>query len=111
MELGTFSVSLAVRDIGVARAFYEKLGFTVIFGVEAERWLILQNGEAKIGLFQGMFEGHILTFNPLDVRAIQRALKAQGVTFTLEADETTTGPAHATLIDPDGNAILLDQHQ
>ena len=109
MQLGTFSVSLTVKDIKVARAFYEKLGFSVIFGVEAENWLILQNGEAKIGLFQGMFEDNILTFNPPDVRAIQRTLKAQGVEFTLEADETSAGPAHATLTDPDGNAILFDQ--
>lgn len=110
MDLGHFSVSLAVKDIKVSRAFYEKFGFTVIAGVEEQNWLILQNGEAKIGLFQGMFDHNILTFNPLDVRAVQRSLKAQGITLTLEADDSTTGPAHATLIDPDGNQILLDQH-
>lgn len=110
MDLGHFSVSLAVKDIKASRAFYEKFGFSVIDGVEEQNWLILKNGEAKIGLFQGMFDHNILTFNPLDVRAVQRALKAQGITLTLEADDSTTGPAHATLIDPDGNQILLDQH-
>jgi len=109
MELGTFSVSLAVKDIKASRAFYEKFGFQVIGGEEAQNWLILRNGEAKIGLFQGMFPNNILTFNPTDVRAIQKSLKAQGITFTLEADEATTGPAHASLLDPDGNAILIDQ--
>jgi catechol 2,3-dioxygenase-like lactoylglutathione lyase family enzyme len=109
MNLGTFSVSLAVKDIKAACAFYDKLGFKVIDGKEEENWLILENGGAKIGLFQGMFEGNVLTFNPSDVRGIQKALKAQGVTFVLEADESTQGAAHATLVDPDGNAILLDQ--
>ena len=110
MDLGTFSVSLAVKDIKASRAFYEKLGFTEIAGDESQNWLILRNGDAKIGLFQGMFPNNILTFNPLDVRGVQKALKAQGIALTLEADESTTGPAHATLIDPDGNGILLDQH-
>ncbi len=110
MDLGTFSVSLAVQDIKVARAFYEKFGFAVIAGDESQNWLILRNGDAKIGLFQGMFPNNILTFNPLDVRRVQHDLKALGVAFTLEADESTSGPAHATLIDPDGNQILLDQH-
>jgi catechol 2,3-dioxygenase-like lactoylglutathione lyase family enzyme len=109
MNLGAFSVSLAVKDIKASRAFYEKLGFTVFDGDEAQNWLMLRSGDTKIGLFQGMFEQNILTFNPSDVRAIQRSLKAQGVTLTLEADETTTGPAHITLVDPDGNAILIDQ--
>ncbi len=109
MELGTFSVSLAVKDIKAARAFYEKLGFKEIAGKEEDNWLILQNGSAKIGLFQGMFDNNVLTFNPTDVRGIQKALKAQGVTFMQEADETTQGAAHATLLDPDGNAILMDQ--
>jgi lactoylglutathione lyase len=109
MNLGTFSVSLAVKDIKASRAFYEKFGFEVLDGDEAQNWLILKNGDAKIGLFQGMFEQNILTFNPPDVRSIQKQLKAQNITFTLEADETTAGAAHATLLDPDGNAILLDQ--
>lgn len=109
MDLGNFSISLAVKDIVVSRAFYEKFGFEIIAGDQAQNWLILKNGEAKIGLFQGMFEDNIITFNPLDVRGIQKHLKANGVTLTLEADEKTTGPAHITLFDPDGNAILLDQ--
>jgi lactoylglutathione lyase len=110
MELGTFSVSLAVQDIKASRAFYEKLGFDVIAGNQDQNWLILRHGEAKIGLFQGMFEKNILTFNPRDVRAIQAELKAQDVELVLEADPTTTGPAHITLMDPDGNPILIDQH-
>ncbi|MBC7813831.1 MAG: VOC family protein [Burkholderiales bacterium] len=110
MELGTFSVSLAVKDIKASRAFYEKLGFEVIDGDEAQNWLILRNGEAKIGLFQGMFESNVLTFNPTDVRGIQKSLKGKGIAFGMEADEATSGPAHTTLVDPDGNAILLDQH-
>lgn len=110
MNLGTFSVSLAVKDIAASRRFYEAFGFTRLDGDESQNWLILENGDAKIGLFQGMFEGNILTFNPSDVRSVQKNLKAQGISFQLEADESTTGPAHATLIDPDGNAILLDQH-
>jgi catechol 2,3-dioxygenase-like lactoylglutathione lyase family enzyme len=110
MDLGTFSVSLAVKDIKASRAFYEKFGFSVIDGVEEQNWLILKNGEAKIGLFQGMFDKNILTFNPTDARAIQKSLKAQGVALTLEADETTSGPAHLALVDPDGNQILIDQH-
>lgn len=109
MDLGNFSISLAVKDIKASRAFYEKLGFEVFDGKEEENWLMLRNGEAKIGLFQGMFENNIITFNPPDVRSIQKHLKAGGVTLTLEADETTEGPAHITLFDPDGNAILLDQ--
>jgi lactoylglutathione lyase len=109
MDLGTFSVSLAVKDIHASKAFYEKFGFVVIDGNIQENWLILRNDTAIIGLFQDMFEHNILTFNPLDVRAIQRDLKAQGITFALEADETSEGPAHATLADPDGNQILLDQ--
>jgi lactoylglutathione lyase len=110
MNLGTFSISLAVKDIKASRAFYEKFGFEVLDGNEDQRWLILKNGDAKIGLFQGMFPTNTLTFNPSDVRSIQKALKADGVTFTAEADETTTGPAYAALLDPDGNPILLDQH-
>lgn len=122
MALGAFSVSLAVKDIAKSRAFYEALGFEKFHGDEAQGWLILANGDAKIGLFQGMFEGNILTFNPgwdqnaqpvegfEDVRDIQKKLKAAGVAMASEADETTTGPASATCIDPDGNAVLIDQH-
>lgn len=122
MQLGAFSVSLAVKDIHASRAFYEKLGFTSLGGDVAQNWLILRNGQHIIGLFQGMFEGNILTFNPgwdqdarpvgafTDVRELQRQLKASGVKLTSEADESTTGPAHITLSDPDGNQILIDQH-
>ena len=110
MELGTFSVSLSVKDIKASRVFYEKLGFKMVFGVQEQNWIIMQNGEAKIGLFQGMFDKNVLTFNPADARAIQKSLKAQGVTLALEADESTIGPAHLTLLDPDGNQILIDQH-
>jgi lactoylglutathione lyase len=110
MNLGTFSVSLAVKDIAASRAFYEKLGFKQIAGNQAQNWLILANGEAKIGLFQGMFQSNILTFNPADVRAIQKTLKEQAITLQLEADETTQGPAHISFVDPDGNQILIDQH-
>jgi lactoylglutathione lyase len=110
MDLGTFSISLAVKDIFISRDFYQKFGFSEIAGNIEEKWLILGSGEAKIGLFQDMFENNIMTFNPTDVRAIQRILKAKGIALTQEADETTSGPAHVTLVDPDGNAILLDQH-
>jgi lactoylglutathione lyase len=123
MELGAFSVSLAVKDLGVSRAFYERLGFTVFHGAAEEGWLMLRNGDAVIGLFQGMFEGNILTFNPgwkqdasevdpfTDVREVQRTLKAAGTELTAEVDEATTGPGFITLTDPDGNAILIDQHR
>jgi lactoylglutathione lyase len=122
MELGAFSISLAVKDIGASKAFYEKLGFTVFAGNASQHWLILKNGPHLIGLFQGMFEKNILTFNPgwdsnagklntfTDVRELQRELKAQGVQLTTEADETSTGPASFTTVDPDGNQILVDQH-
>lgn len=122
MNLGAFSISLAVKDIVASKAFYEKLGFTEFGGHIEQKWLILKNGETLIGLFQGMFDQNILTFNPgwnqnadsispfTDVRELQRSLKDQGVTLTTEADETTTGPAHFTLLDPDGNLILVDQH-
>lgn len=122
MELGAFSVSLAVKDLAASRAFYEKLGFDSMGGVAAQNWLILRNGNATIGLFQGMFEKNIMTFNPgwtqdaetlaefTDVRELQRRLKAQGIKITTEADESTTGPAHFVVIDPDGNTILFDQH-
>ena len=110
MDLGVFSISLAVKDIKASRAFYEKLGFEVIAGNQEENWLILSHGRAKVGLFQGMFEKNILTFNPRDVRAIQAELKAQGIVLTEEADPTTEGPAYISLMDPDGNPILIDQH-
>jgi lactoylglutathione lyase len=122
MQLGNFSVSLAVKDIAVSRAFYEKLGFTVWGGEQEKNWLILKNGSTVIGLFQGMFENNILTFNPgwdsdakqlpefTDIRDLQRGLKGQGVPLLSEADETTTGPASFMLTDPDGNQILVDQH-
>lgn len=122
MELGAFSVSLAVKDLETSRAFYEKLGFTTMGGNADENWLILRNGDCIIGIFQGMFEGNVLTFNPgwnadakpvesfTDVRELQRQLRAMGISLGAEADETTSGPAYITLTDPDGNAILIDQH-
>lgn len=122
MELGAFSVSLTVKDIEASQSFYEKLGFQVFGGDAAQNWLILKNGDHVIGLFQGMFERNILTFNPgwdqdgkpvdsfSDVRELQRALKAQGLEIVDEADESTTGPASFIVIDPDGNPILIDQH-
>ncbi len=122
MELGAFSVSLAVQDIGASQAFYEKLGFVVFGGDPEQNWLMVRNGEHVIGLFQGMFEQNILTFNPgwnqaaekldsyTDVRDLQRRLKEQGVEIINEADETTTGPASFVVVDPDGNPILIDQH-
>ncbi len=110
MDLGTFSISLAVADIAASRAFYEAMGFEVFDGDQAQNWLMLRNGDAKIGLFQGMFDANVVTFNPPDVRAVQKAMKAAGLEFVQEADESTTGPASATLFDPDGNPVLLDQH-
>ncbi len=122
MELGTFSVSLAVQDIEASKLFYEKLGFTVFGGDQAQNWLIMKNGDHTIGLFQGMFENNILTFNPgwnsdaqqlsefTDIRELQRQLKDRGVDMITEADESTTGPASFVLVDPDGNTILVDQH-
>lgn len=122
MNLGTFSVSLAVKDIEASRAFYAKFGFEVFGGDASQNWLILKNGDVVIGIFQGMFEENILTFNPgwdgnaqpldafTDVRELQRELKAQGVEFMTEADESTTGPASFIAVDPDGNPILVDQH-
>ncbi len=122
MQLGNFSVSLAVKDIAASRAFYEKLGFRPIGGDQAKNWLILQNETATIGLFQGMFDKNLLTFNPGwdraantlakfdDVREIQKSLKGKGVKFATEADESSTGPASFTIVDPDGNPILVDQH-
>ncbi len=114
MKLGQFSVSLAVKDIHASRKFYEALGFEAYDDHEADNWMILRNGEAVIGLFQGMFERNMLTFNPnpdvMDVREIQRRLKASGLAPGHEADETTTGPDYLDLVDPDGNPILIDQH-
>jgi catechol 2,3-dioxygenase-like lactoylglutathione lyase family enzyme len=122
MELGAFSISLAVKDIAASRAFYEKLGFTVFGGNQEQRWLIMKSGTTLVGLFQGMFEKNMLTFNPgwdsdakalpafADVREIQRHLKSQGVALDQAADEATTGPAHIMVTDPDGNPILIDQH-
>lgn len=109
MKLGEFSVSLTVADIHTSKAFYEKLGFKQIGGEIEQNWVIMQNGSANIGLFQGMFEENILTFNPEDVRGIQRRLKEQDVEIVTEADEESEGPAHMVITDPDGNLILLDQ--
>ena len=123
MELGAFSVSLAVKDLKASQTFYEKLGFQAFHGNAGQNWLILKNGDHVIGLFQGMFEKNILTFNPgwdqaaqplgafTDVRELQRRLRAQGVSFVTEADESTTGPASFVVADPDGNTILVDQHR
>lgn len=110
MDLGTFSVSLSVKDIGASRAFYERLGFVVVDGAVEHKWVVMRNGDAHVGLFQDKFEGNLLTFNPRDVRAIQARLQASGASFTMTADESTSGPACAVLADPDGNVILLDQH-
>ena len=122
MNLGAFSVSLAVKNLEASRSFYEKLGFQVFAGDASQNWLILKNGDHAIGLFQGMFEKNILTFNPgwdsnaqkldvfTDVRDLQRQLKAKGVVLQTEADETSTGPASFMIVDPDGNPILIDQH-
>jgi catechol 2,3-dioxygenase-like lactoylglutathione lyase family enzyme len=122
MELGAFSVSLTVKDLEVSKSFYEKLGFHVFAGDAAQHWLIMKNGDHVIGLFQGMFEKNILTFNPgwdqdcnklnsfTDVRDLQREFKAQGLNLESEADEQTTGPASFIVVDPDGNPILIDQH-
>jgi catechol 2,3-dioxygenase-like lactoylglutathione lyase family enzyme len=122
MELGAFSVSLAVSDIKLSRDFYQKLGFQVFGGDIDQKWLMVRNGPHVLGLFQGMFENNILTFNPgwdqeanelgeyLDVREIQKRLKDEGLALVEEADPSETGPAHLSLIDPDGNSILIDQH-
>ena len=122
MELGAFSISLAVKDLEASRRFYEKLGFRSFGGDAAQNWLILKNGAHVIGLFQGMFEKNILTYNPgwdrtcatlptfTDVRDIQRLLREKGITPVQAADESTTGPASLIIVDPDGNPILIDQH-
>lgn len=122
MELGNFSISLTVKNLQASRDFYKQLGFVVFAGSEETNYLIMKNGDTNIGLFQGMFEKNILTFNPgwdnsaqalesfTDVRQIQRKLKEQGVKLEVEADESTTGPASFIVSDPDGNPILVDQH-
>ncbi|MEJ7839285.1 MAG: VOC family protein [Thermomicrobiales bacterium] len=123
MKLGAFSISLSVTDIAASRAFYETLGFTQFGGDQSQNWLIMRNEDILIGLFQGMFEGNMLTFNPGwssdakeleswdDIRQIQQHLIAGGLTLTSRADEATTGPVSLTLTDPDGNQILIDQHR
>ena len=123
MKLGAFSASLSVKDLQTSKEFYEKLGFRQFAGAMEMNYLIMKNGNALIGLFQGMFEGNILTFNPGwdenaknleefdDVREIQKTLKSKGVNFNAEADETTDGPASFVITDPDGNTILIDQHR
>ena len=122
MELGAFSVSLSVKDIAASREFYEKLGFRPVGGDPDQNWQIFRNGEVTIGLFHGMFEGNILTFNPgwnsqarsvdefTDIRELQHRLKEQGLKMTVEADESGSGPASFMMLDPDGNALLFDQH-
>jgi catechol 2,3-dioxygenase-like lactoylglutathione lyase family enzyme len=122
VELGALSNSLAVKDIKASKAFYEKLGFKPVMGDVEKKWIILKNGSHVIGLFQGMFPRNTITFNPgwdsnaqklnsfTDVRELQKRLKAQGVEFTISADESTTGPASFMITDPDGNPILIDQH-
>jgi len=121
MQLGNFCNCLTVKDVAVSRAFYEKIGFTVVHGDQAQNWLIMKSGDTKIGLFQGMFDKNMMSFNPgwdsegnplptyTDIREIQRQFRANGITFTLEADEKTTGPASFMIQDPDGNPILFDQ--
>lgn len=122
MKLGAFSISLSVKHLEVSKQFYENLGFTVFGGSMEQKYLIMKNGNALVGLFQGMFTGNILTFNPGwdenakkvesfdDVREIQKQLKSKSVKLTSEADENSKGPASITLTDPDGNVILIDQH-
>lgn len=123
MKLGAFSVSLNVKDIEVSKSFYENLGFQVFGGDITQNWLIMKNENCIIGLFQGMFEQNILTFNPgwnenaenlesfTDIREIQKQLKEKGIKMLTEANESSEGPAHFTIVDPDGNQILLDQHR
>jgi lactoylglutathione lyase len=122
MDLGAFSISLAVNDLETSKQFYQKLGFTVFHGEQSQNWLIMKNGDLTIGLFQGMFEGNILTSNPgwdgnarevkgyTDIRTLQKQLKASGIELISEVDENSSGPASLMLVDPDGNQILLDQH-
>jgi lactoylglutathione lyase len=122
MELGAFSISLAVRDITASKEFYERLGFSVFAGDAAQNWLIMKSGATVVGLFQGMFDRNMLTFNPgwdqdaqpldsfTDVREIQRAVRSAGIGLQTEADESTSGPGSFVITDPDGNTILFDQH-
>ncbi len=122
MKLGAFSISIAVKDIKKSKAFYETLGFTVFAGELEKNYLIMKNGDALVGLFQGMFDNNIITFNPGwdqnahkvegfdDVRDIQKHLKSNGITMITEADGKTEGPASCVVVDPDGNTILIDQH-
>jgi len=122
MTLGAFSISLAVKDLSASKIFYEKLGFQIFGGDATQNWLILKNGDHTIGLFQGMFEKNMLTFNPgwdqdcnklesfMDIRVLQQKFKAAGLAIEGEADEQTTGPAYFMVTDPDGNQILFDQH-
>lgn len=122
MKLGAFSVSLSVKDLEISKQFYENLGFSVFAGEKERNYLIMKNEDTIIGLFQGMFENNILTFNPGwdenaskleqfdDVREIQKVLKQKGVALLSEADESSTGPASFMFLDPDGNTILIDQH-
>jgi lactoylglutathione lyase len=122
VELGAFSISLAVKDIAASRDFYEKLGFSVFGGNQDKRWLIMKNGTTLVGLFQGLFEKNMLTFNPgwdasanklssfADVREIQAELKTQGIILTAEVGDSPSGPGHVMVVDPDGNPILIDQH-
>lgn len=123
MNLGAFSISLAVKDLKASKAFYEKLGFKSLMDPHPDDWVILKNGDHIIGLFQGMFERNMLTFNPgwkqdaaevnpfTDVRELQKSLKADGMVFAQEADEESEGPASFVVVDPDGNPILVDQHR
>lgn len=122
MDLGAFSISLAVKDLQASKSFYELFGFDVFGGDESQNWLIMKNGACVIGLFQGMFEKNMLTFNPgwdseareletfTDVRHLQHQLRNKGMEFINQADESTTGPASFMVMDPDGNPILVDQH-
>ena len=123
MQLGSFSLSLAVKDIAASKAFYEKIGFTAMGGNQDQGWLIMKNPSVVIGLFQGMFEKNMMTFNPgwdenaqeladfLDIRELQKAYKTAGIVFDTEADESSSGPAHFVISDPDGNPIMMDQHR
>jgi predicted lactoylglutathione lyase len=123
MKLGAFSISLAVKDINKSKEFYEKLGFSDMGGDINQKWLIMKNGNSIIGLFEGMFENNIITFNPGwdenaqntedfdDIRRIQEHLKKSGISLTEETEQNSSGPAHISLTDPDGNNILIDQHR